>query len=193
MNKLLALVIVLIFGGCVNRLSPEEELQSRENSNQAQRAVTNWIRKYAQYPESYEPVSFSGYSESVSKRKDKKLPDTETYVIKHTHNLLDRDSNMSTFTGYFIMGHDYSVNIIEIERSNSFGGAFPSRTQIWTNKFGRALNRKDSLELEKQRQQVNGKMARDLKGGIESGDLQMDDPNDMDKLRNLLDSLEKQE
>lgn len=177
--------------GCVNRQSPEEQQQFEERYTKAQHAVTTWIKKYALYPDSYESVSFSEYSESVTKRHDEEIPNSRNYVIKHTHKLLDKDRNMTTFTGYFILEHDYSINRIEIQRSNSSGGAFPPQTQIWTDKYGRPLNKQDSIDFDNQQKQVRNKIINDLKSGLEKGDVYTENPTDMDKLKGFLDTVEK--
>jgi hypothetical protein len=189
--KLLIILTILTIGSCGHRLSPEEEKQYQDNMNKVQNGVSNWIKKQALYPDSYESVSFVEYSESFSKRHDEKIPNTENYVIKHTHKILDKDSILTIFSGYFILEHDYSVNIIETERSNSIGGAFPPQIQVWTDKFGRPENHQDSLEFEQKQKQVTNKFINELKDGLEKGDIYTEDPKDINKLKNIIDTLER--
>ena len=189
MNKLLTLLVILTLSTCSHRLSHEEQLQYDARYTKAQNAVSNWIKKHALYPNSYESVAFSEYSESVGTRNDEKNPNTENYVIKHTHKILDKDSNLTTFSGYFILEYNYSVNIIETVRSNSIVGSYPPQTQVWTDKYGRLPNRQDSIDLDKQQEQVTDKILNDLKSGLKKGDIYTEDPKDMDKLKNLLDTL----
>ncbi|MFT5971137.1 MAG: hypothetical protein ACI8ZO_001656 [Flavobacteriales bacterium] len=189
--KLLTYLTLLTIVGCVNVLSPEEKRQYQERYTKAQAGVSDWINKHALYPDSYKSISFGQFSESVSKRHDEKISGTEKYVIKHTHKIFDKDSNSVTFSGYFILENDFDVNIIEVERSNSIGGAFPPQTQVWTDKFARPLNAQDSLELDKKQEKVMDKFIKEMKDGIESGDFHTEDPDGMGKLKNLIDTLEK--
>jgi hypothetical protein len=129
-------------------LTKEEQKELEETYMKVENGVSDWIQNHAKYPDSYKSISFSEFSESASKRHDTKIPGSEKYVIKHTHEILDRDSNLVTFSGYFILENDFDINIIEKERSNSIGGAFPPQTEVWINQFGRKLNTQDSLELE---------------------------------------------
>lgn len=188
--KFLKILAILTISNCGHKLSPIEQKQYQENINKAQNEVSKWIKEHALYPESYESVSFGEYSESFSKRVDEKIPNTETYIIKHTHKILDKDSNMTTFSGYFILEHDYSVNIIEAERSKSIGGAFPPQLQIWMDNFGRPANHQDSLEFEEKQKRFTNKIINELKEGIENGNIYLGDTKDINMLKNITDTLE---
>lgn len=190
-KTLITYLILMAVPGCGHRLTQEEQKKFENAYNNVQSGVSDWIKKYAMYPGSYQAISFGEFSQSVSKRHNKVIPNTERYIIKHTHNILDKDSNLTTFSGYFILEHDFDVNIIELERSKSMGGAFPPITQVWTDKFGRPLNAKDSLEFEKKQQQVNERFLKEMKDGLAKGDIYTEDANDMEKLKNLIDTLEK--
>ncbi len=191
MMKLLMYMTLLIVFSCGHRLTEEEQQEFEATYENVETGVSDWIKNHAQYPDSYKSISFSEFSQSVSKRHDEKIPAYEKYVIKHTHKILDKDSNLVTFSGYFILENDFDVNIIEIERSNSIGGAFPPQTQVWTEQFGRHLNAQDSLELDQKQQQVKDKFIKEMKDGLEKGDVYTKDPNEMEKLKNLVDTLEK--
>jgi len=189
--KLLTFFTILTISSCGHRLSSEEQQQYQDKINKVQSGVSDWIKKHALYPDSYESISFGEFSESVSIRHDEKIPNTENYVIKHIHKILDKDSNLTTFSGYFILEYDYSVNIIETERSNSIGGAFPPHIQVWTDKFGRPGNQQDSLEIEQKQKQVTNKFINELKDGLKKGDIYTEDPKDMNKLKSIIDTLGK--
>ena len=186
MKLIIYLILLLTITGCINVLSPEEKQQYQERYTNAQTGISDWIKKRALYPDSYESISFSEFSESVSKRHGEKILGSEKYVIKHTHKILDKDSNLITFSGYFILENNFEVNIIEVERSNSIGGAFPPQTQVWSDQFGRPLNAQDSLELDHKQQEVMDKFIKDTKGNLET-----ESQNDMNKLKDLIDTLEK--
>jgi hypothetical protein len=192
MMKLLMYLTILTVFSCSHQLTEEEQKEFEATHEKVQTGVSDWIKNHALYSDSYESISFSGFSESVSKRHDEKIPGTEKYVIKHTHKIVDKDSNVVTFSGYFILENDFDVNIIELERSNSIGGAFPPQTQVWTNQFGRPLNAQDSLKLDQKQEQVKDKFIKEMKDGLKKGDVYTKDPDDMDKLKNLINTLEQE-
>ena len=138
------------------------------------------------YPKSYESISFSEFSQSYNSRNGDKIPDSDNYVIKHTHKLLNKDSVMETFSGYFILENDFDVNIIEIERSNSIGGAFPSQTHIWINNFGRPINNQDSLHLGKKGDQFKERIIKEIKTAIDEDNITS---GNVEELQNIIDSL----
>lgn len=186
--KLLTFLLLLVILSCEQQPSPQNQQKYQDNFMKVQSEVSDWIKKHALYPDSYESVSFSEYSESFSKRHDEKIPNTENYVIKHTHTMLGKDSILSTFTGYFILEFDYSVSVIETERSNSFGGAFPPETQIWIEKFGRPENRQDTIELQQKRKQLDAVFFNELKDAYERGDIITENPQDMQVIKNIIDT-----
>ncbi len=190
MRAILILLFLTQFG-CRKIISLEEMPEYQNKTKQAETEVSNWIKKYALYPDSYESISFTEYSESYSSRGNEKIPNSENYIIKHSHKLLNKDSSMVIFTGYFIMEYDYFISIIEKDRSNATGGAFPPLTSIWTNEFGRPLTNEDSLDLKKRHTQVTDDFIKEIKDGLDNGDIYTEDPNDKEKLRNLLDTLDK--
>jgi len=190
--RAILILIILTQLGCSKIIPLEEIPEYQDKIKIAQSEVSKWIKRYALYPDSYEPISFSEYSETYSSRNNDKIPNSENYIIKHSHRLLNKDSNMVTFTGYFIMEYDYFVSIIEKERSNATGGAFPPLTEVWTNEFGRPLNSQDSLELKKRNNQVTDDFIKEIKGGFENGNIYTEDPKDSEKLKNILDTLEKE-
>ncbi len=189
--RLLTLFTLLTLFGCGILVSEEEQKEFDKTHKKVQKGVSDWIKKYAIYPDSYESISFSEFSQSHSSINGEKIPGSESYVIKHTHKAFNKDSNLVTFSGYFILENDFEVNIIEIKRSNSVSGAFPPRTQIWTDQFGRPLNAQDSLEFNKKQQEVKAKLIKDLREGLEKGNFEAENPEDINNLNNLMDTFER--
>ena len=190
MKRFTSIIAVLVLGSCSHSLSPEEQREYEDRVSKTEIAVTNWIKKNAKYPESYDPGLFSEYSESATLRHDEKVPDSENYSIKHIHRMLDKDSNLTSFSGYFILEHDYFVSMIESVRSSAVGGAFPPKTEIWRERFGRLLNANDSIELENRQQQENRELIIKLKNGLNSGDMYPEDPDARSIIMNIIDTLE---
>ncbi len=161
-KRLLVYVSLLIIFSCGGQLTEEEKKEFEAANKNVEIEVSDWIKNHAQYPNSYKSVSYSEFSQSVAKRNDEKIPGSEKYVIKHSHNILDKDSNLVTFSGYFILENEFDVNIIELERSNLMGGAFPPQTEIWTEQFGRSLNTQDSLDFLMKKQRVKDKLYKEF-------------------------------
>ncbi len=183
--------ILFIFCSCGHIMSEEEIKQYDDRKSKTQTAVSNWIKKHALYPKSYMANSFSEYSESFTQAKDGKIPNSENYVIKHEHRILDKDSNWATFSGYFILEYDYSISLIETQRSHGMGGGSVQEVQIWTNRFGRPTNKQDSIEQELHSKRAANKFINEMKSGLEKGTLYTEDEKDLVKLKNLIDTLEK--
>ena len=185
------LFILIFFNSCdYKEINNEEEKQFIHRKERAETAVSGFIRKYAMYPGSYESLSFSEYTVSYSQRHTDKIPDSENYSIKHTHRLLNKDSILQSFSGYFIMEHDYYISAIEKTRSNSTGGAFPPKTEVWTDEFARPMTEQDSLELMQRSKLVFSKFVKKMKEGIESGDMYSTNHGGLKKIKKLLDTLE---
>ena len=144
MNRIL-LILLLFVTSCEERIPDDEKKLYQQSMNKAQESVTGWIKNNALYPGSYESLSFTAFTATYSKKKDAIIPGSEKYVIRHRHRLLDKDSSLVVFTGYFILDHNFSVKRIETTRSNSTGGDAPPQTRVWTDLFGRPENRVDSL------------------------------------------------
>jgi hypothetical protein len=177
--------------GCGNIMSEEESKAWKDRESKVKLVVSDWIQNHALYPQSYKSESFSEYSEAVTSNKEGVVPNSEVYVIKHTHQILDKDSNMANFSGYFIIEHDYTVCVIEENRSNSIGGGSVIDVQVWTNKFGRAANKQDSIDMENRQRASENEFIDNMKSGLESGNMHSGDPNGLATLKNLIDSLDK--
>ncbi|MBO0358001.1 hypothetical protein J0X19_08600 [Hymenobacter sp. BT186] len=191
--KISTILIILLINSCKHRLTSEEDKHYQDNIRKSQKGISDWIKNNALYPNSYKPISFSKYSESYTAENDAKIPNTEIYVLKHIHNILDKDSNLTTFSGYFILEHDYSVNIIETTRSNSVGGAFPPETQIWMNKFGRTMTHQDTLELRQKYKDNYERNIKELKHELDEGTVSSEGSINANELKNILDTLNKKE
>ena len=189
MKKLYTYIILLTIISCWQELS-QEKIEFLTNQENAKNQVSNWIKNHAKYPESYEPISFSEFGEFTTMRKNKEVPNSKTFIIKHTHKILNIDSTLETFSGYFILNNDFQVNIIEVERSKSIGGAIPPLTKIWMDKFGIKLSAKDSIEQEKTRKEETNKIIQNLKEDLENGELEPIYPFDKEQIKNLLDTID---
>ncbi len=183
-------IIILTLTSCIYRHSLEERKLFQNNFNNTQSAVTKWIKEHAMYPESYYSVSFEEYSESWEKNGSVKVPNSECYKIKHSHKLLNKDSILETFDGYFIMDNNFVMNTIEIEKSNSFCGAFPPEIRVWTDKFERLLNSQDSMEMKEYEKAKTKRILQDVKEGLIRGQVYSSDSNAVKKLRRYIDSVE---
>ena len=187
--KILSLCVFVLCIGCINIQSPEEKAAQAERYQKCQESISNWIKYNAQYPESYKSISFGEYSESISKRSGEPIAGTENYFLHHVHEILDKNGVMQTFSGYFILEDDFSVNIIETQKSNSLGGAFPPRVDAWLDKYGRPRTVQDSIDLANQQKETIGRLVDDLKRAKEEENIQSGDPAAVDKIIKKLDTL----
>lgn len=181
-------ILLLLLLACKTNISNEQFKDSEERRENTEKAVSEWIKKYAKFPDSYEPLSFSDYEESYSSNDKGKIPNSENYKIRHSHKILTKDSVLETYTGYFILEYDYFVSAIENKKSNMIGGAFPPKTEIWTERYGRDLNSIDSLELKKREELQTQKVFNELKEALEKGDVQYDNLEDEELLKKIIDS-----
>lgn len=165
-------------------MTEEERKRYRLKKQQTEQAVSAWIKNRALYPDSYEPISFSDFAESFTSKSGVKVIGSETYSIKHSHRIFDVDSNPATFTGYFLLENDFEVNIIEEQRSNSFAGAFPPVVEIWTTRFGRSMNHRDSLDLAKKQKTVQEEFVREMKEMVDH------DSSGNERIQSLIDTVE---
>lgn len=178
----ISLFISLLYSCASNELPDEVKAIKSKSENE----IKKWIKNHALYPDSYEPKSFSEFSQSYGSRNGDKIPNSDNYVIKHIHQLLNTDSMIETFSGYFILENNFDVNIIEIERSTSIGGAYPPKTKIWLDKFGRPENSDDSLHLEKKESVHKKRIIKEIQISIDEANVKSGNVED---LQNLIDTL----
>ncbi|MCC5916523.1 MAG: hypothetical protein JJU02_04260 [Cryomorphaceae bacterium] len=182
--------IVLVFAinitiSCGGGLAHFEKLFQMQD--QVEDSLSSWIRHFALYPESYRAISFSEFSPTISTIKGVPVPESEVYIIKHQHEILDIDSNLQVFSGYFLLNYQFDVTLIEINRSQSLGGAFPPRTEVWMEKFGRPLTASDSIAFLEKQQALYKKTTDMIKEAKESGKLKdIDDQEIINHLDELI-------
>ena len=157
--------IILSATSCENRrrLTAEEQVDVEKRYNRTQEAVSSWILNHAIYPTSYEPLSFSNYSEPVTMENDEKIPKTQCYRIKHVHNILDKDSSEATYIGYFTLDYKYRVTMIETLETGAFSGMSLSAIKEWTDKYGKPFSMEDSSLYKEQQQEAKEEFIRALK------------------------------
>lgn len=189
--KLFSTLLLLFLFACSNRMSEQEAKEYIERKKKAEFTVMNWIKEHAYYPESYLPQSFSNYTESHTENSGSPEPYTENYVIHHTHQILDKDSILQTFSGYFMIEYDYTVSMIEKERSNSISAGSELNLGIWMEQFGGLDQKRDSIEKQHQYEMKEKKFINEIKSGYERGVLETENPEDLEYLVRLVDSLEK--
>jgi hypothetical protein len=188
--KINYIIYILFFlTSCGNHiLTKQEERELKERQTKCEVAVSNYIKKYAQYPMSYESIEFSEYTEMCGERNGVKIPNSEDYIIFHRHKLKDLNGQIKTFAGYFYVTYDFLVGIIEIEKSNSIK-TWPPETKVWTSLFGRPLNAEDSLEISIRTEKVNNAFLHNLKEDFKIGNKEKLNAKDEKLLKNLLDTV----
>ncbi len=135
--------IASIMYGSIEAMEEEKKMKSKTESE-----VSKLIGNYAKYPESYEPISFEQFhvmhianGETLKKEKD-----SEDYVIGHRYRIKDINGNTVECYNTFKFDHEFQINIIEEEESNTVS-AYPPRVQEWLDKYGRSLSDKEKKKL----------------------------------------------
>lgn len=176
---------------CSCRSSSEEHKDFLVNRDKTQKAVSAWIMDHALNPDSYKSISFDEYSESNIDINGVKKKGSECYSILHTHEILDKDSILKSFTGYFVLDNEFIVNRVEEKKSNISGNSFPPETAIWINRFGRPANHQDTVLFHQLQKKFTSRFVNELKEGIDRGSIYTSEGDDMKELETLIDSLER--
>lgn len=181
---------LLISGfSCGYHILTDEEIQkSNEIKKEIEGSIGSWIKKYALYPKSYQSISFDEFSTSIMQNKEGKIPNSDVYVMKHTHKILDKDSIIKEFSGYFILNNGFKITSIENVRSNSNGGGSTLDWNVWLSKFGRTLNNEDSVEFKNYERSQIKKIFNELKSGLENSDSYIEGENAVDA-KKMIDSI----
>ncbi len=171
-----------------NILTDEEIIKNNEIKKEVEESISSWIIKYALYPKSYQSISFEEFTTSIEQNKDGKIPNSEVYVMKHIHKILDKDSITKEFSGYFILNNSFKITSIENERSNSSGGGSTFDWNVWLSKFGKTLNHEDSVEFKNYEKSQIKKLFKDLKSRLENGDSYIEG-EDVEGAKKIIDSI----
>src|SRR5687768_15255186 len=98
-------------------------------------AIKSFILKYASYPDSYNPVSFSLFIYN-----DSHLKIYHTYIIKNNFAITD------TIQEWFVTDPNHNIQEISEENTGTISTTF-AKINDWLSNCGRAINKQDSLEL----------------------------------------------
>lgn len=129
--------------GSIVAMKEEQKMKPKTESE-----VSKLIRKYAKFPDSYESISFEQFhvmfiANGETLNKEKKSDD---YVIGHRYRIKDNNGNTAECYNTFKFDHEFKINIIEGEESNTFS-AYPPRVQEWLDKYGRSLSDKEKKKI----------------------------------------------
>lgn len=129
--------------GSIEAMEEEKKMKFKTESE-----VSKLIRNYAKYPDSYESMSFEQFhvmhiadGETLKKEKN-----SEDYVIGHRYRIKDVHGNIVECYNTFKFDHEFQINIIEGEESNTVS-AYPPRVQEWLDSYGKELSVKEKKRL----------------------------------------------
>jgi tetratricopeptide (TPR) repeat protein len=95
-------------------------------------------------------------------------------------------------TAYELMGkNEYTISIIEKERSNSISAGSELKLGIWMDQFGRTDLKRDSIEKHHQNEMAEKRFINEIKSGYSRGVLESENTEDIENLVKLVDSLDK--
>ena len=129
--------------GSIVVMKEEEKMKSKTEA-----VVKKLIKNYSKFPDSYQPISFEQFhiphiadGETLKKEKD-----SENYVIGHNYAIKDVSGNLVECYNTFKFDHEFHINIIEGEESNTLS-AYPPRVQEWLDNYGKSLSDKEKKKL----------------------------------------------
>jgi len=103
--------------------------------------VSEFIKQYASYPNSYRPISFPRFSMGSDNEGG-----PVHFSIQHEYEIKNNQGKTETVISAFVLDKNLRINIIEKD-SSSYLEAFPPKLEYWFKSFGRKLNKKDSVDL----------------------------------------------
>jgi hypothetical protein len=102
--------------------------------------VSNFIKQYSSYPQSYKPISFPYFSMGSD---NKGLTDFKIY---HDYKIRNNSRKIVKVTSAFILDKNLRINVIEKD-STRYSFSYPPKFDYWLKEFGRKLNKDDSVLL----------------------------------------------
>ncbi len=118
-----------------------------------------------------------------------KVSNSDFYKIKHTHKLKNKQNQIVEFSGYFILDYEFELNMVELENTNSLGGAFPPRIEVWTNLFAKKLSLEDSIRTNKIRKEKMNESFDIIKEAIKSENISDEEKDQLKGALKALDTL----
>lgn len=110
--------------------------------------IESFIMHYSEHPKTYLSKEFYGYHvysvhNEVTLEKEK---GSEVYSIGHRFNIKNKAGETGEFTAWFKVDSDFTIVIIEPEKSNRVS-VYPPQLDWWLNNYGRELSLKDRADL----------------------------------------------
>jgi hypothetical protein len=140
--------------------------QEKQTELTVQDKISQFIRAYAKYPESYEPMAFEGYHVySIHDGADlKKQEGSEVYAVMHKYRLKTLKGDVVEVNHSFKMDALFLMMLIEAEESNTVT-CYPPRLEFWLGQFGRELTdaEKQAITPEPVTTKVPWKVKREIK------------------------------
>ncbi|MBI3135430.1 MAG: hypothetical protein HYZ14_12210 [Bacteroidetes bacterium] len=127
----------------------EKKRLEKIQKDMVEHKIRTFIADYAMYPESYIPISFTGYHQYAIHSGDdrKKVEDSEVHAIIHSYKLKTITGDLLSISHTFKVNADFVIMIIESEESTTVS-CWPPKLDFWLNQFGRSLNDADKEALQ---------------------------------------------
>jgi hypothetical protein len=104
-------------------------------------AVSAFIRKYAAYPDSYQPGLFPYYSMGSDNNRQ-----LESFKVRHVYNIKNNSGKLQKNNDVFMFDKNLHLTLIARDSIN-MGLSYPPNLDYWLSTLGRKLNAADSLTL----------------------------------------------
>jgi hypothetical protein len=123
-------------------------METLETQKHTEKAVQSFIRDYARFPESYEPILFEKFHllTTTDPKTGKTDEKTKMHVIGHRYWLKDSLGTTVECYNTFKLNSVFMMNIIEAEESDIFS-SFPPKINDWLKLYGRVLSEEDKNRL----------------------------------------------
>jgi hypothetical protein len=126
----------------------KEEKQQQQN---IQQLISEFILKYAASPKSYVNMSFQDYHIYSTHNGStlEKEESSEVYSIKHIFKIQNKQGVINEYKVRFKIDNELNIMLIEEENDeeSDIVSCFPPNLAWWLENFGRKISKKDKKEL----------------------------------------------
>jgi hypothetical protein len=108
--------------------------------------VTDFIKNYAQYPETYEPISFGYFERQMGNAS---TGEHERFTIFHEFTIRNLIGELTVIKTYFFLNENFVVCVVYNELHPNGAYAYSS-LKLWTSTVGRQFTQEELDELKEQ-------------------------------------------
>ncbi len=137
------LIILFLLNGCISLLSVEEKKAMSISESKSKDTVVNFIKKYAQFPETYKPISFGYFSKQLA---DTSGGSNERFTLLHKFSIRNLSGEVIIMKVYFFLNKNFVVCAVYNELHPKGRYAYSS-LELWTTTVGRPFTQIELQEI----------------------------------------------